>query len=69
VRVQTYIVRIYRRGRTGNGDILGVVETATGGWQRPFRSAEELMSILAAPHARRRQTAAEEKDMGHKSRG
>jgi hypothetical protein len=50
MRVENYIVRIYRRDR--NKVLVGVVEAAESGWQKPFRNVSELMDILAAPKLR-----------------
>lgn len=48
--VENYIVRIYRRGR--NKVLVGVVEAAESGWQKPFRNVTELVDIFAAPKQR-----------------
>lgn len=50
MNVESYIVRIYRRGR--NGNLIGIVETAVSGWQKPFQSASELADILLSPKSR-----------------
>jgi hypothetical protein len=50
MQVENYIVRIYRRGR--NKVLVGVVEAAASGWQKPFRNVSELMYILVAPKRR-----------------
>ena len=47
---ESYVVRIYRRGRA----VVGVVEAASTGWQKPFQSVQELAAILAKPGRRRR---------------
>jgi hypothetical protein len=57
MQVESYIVRIYRRGR--NGSLVGVVETATGGWQKPFCTIQELSTILATPKRRSRRVTQE----------
>ena len=58
MRVENYILRIYRRGR--NKVLVGVVEAAESGWQKPFRKITELMDILAAPERRTTGQAAQE---------
>jgi hypothetical protein len=50
MNVECYVVRIYRRGR--NGLLVGVVETAATGWQKPFRNVSELTDILTLPRHR-----------------
>jgi hypothetical protein len=52
VRTESYVVRIYRRGRRAGGLLVGVVEAVSGGWQKPFRSVQELASIFATPRVR-----------------
>jgi hypothetical protein len=58
MRVESYILRIYRRGR--NKVLVGVVEAAASGWQKPFRNISELMDILVAPKRRTTSHAAQE---------
>jgi len=50
--IRSYIVRIYCEGSLRNGDLLGTVETASGGRQWTFRDSEELWDILNR-HVRR----------------
>lgn len=50
--IEIYVVRIYRRGRRDSPVLVGLVETPGSGWQKPFRNAEELKAILAAPRSR-----------------
>jgi hypothetical protein len=47
VREDSYVVRIYRRGRGKRSAMVGVVEAARTGWQKPFRSLQEMVDILA----------------------
>jgi hypothetical protein len=49
MRAETYVVRIYRRGRPSRRTVVGVLEAARSGWQKPFQSLQELADILAAP--------------------
>jgi hypothetical protein len=49
VLAENYVVRIYRRGDLAGSSVVGVVEVMPTGWQKPFRSLEELMGILARP--------------------
>lgn len=49
-KVESYIVRIYRRSR--NGMPAGIVEAAASGWQKPFRNVAELTDILVSPKRR-----------------
>jgi hypothetical protein len=50
MNVENYIVRIYRRSRSGM--LVGIVENAESGWQKPFRSVEELTDIITSPKHR-----------------
>lgn len=61
MRVENYIVRIYRRGR--NKVLVGVVEAAESGWQKPFSNVSDLMNILAAPKRRSGQTEQESAEL------
>jgi hypothetical protein len=54
MRAESYVVRIYRRRSQSGQSVVGVVEAAWGGWQKPFQSLDELAEILARPHARSR---------------
>ena len=47
---ESYVVRIYRR----DSAVVGVVEAARTGWQKPFQSLQELAEILAEPEGRRK---------------
>ena len=49
MRAETYVVRIYRRRRSDRDAVIGVLEAARSGWQKPFQSLQELAAILAAP--------------------
>lgn len=42
----TYVVRIYRRGRADAGNVSGVVETVCKGRLQAFASFDELRAIL-----------------------
>jgi hypothetical protein len=50
VQEESYVVRIYRRGRA----VVGVVEAVRTGWQKPFQSVQQLADILAKPGGRRK---------------
>jgi hypothetical protein len=47
--IRSFVVRIYRHGRTG---IDGVVEDVRTGRTRPFHSIAELWDVLRAGHRR-----------------
>lgn len=49
---ESYVVRIYRRARGDASAVVGVVEAVRTGWQKPFRSFQELSEILARGGAR-----------------
>jgi hypothetical protein len=44
--VDSYIIRIYRRGNSEPEDILGVLERTSDGTREPFRSRDELWTLL-----------------------
>ena len=47
MREESYVVRIYRRPRGEGSAVVGVVEAVRTGWQKPFRTLQELTDILA----------------------
>jgi hypothetical protein len=49
VKEETYIVRVFRRGAVDGVELVGVVESPGTGWQRAFRSADEMKDIVSAP--------------------
>ena len=49
---ESYVLRIYRRGDPAGVSVVGVIEAMPTGWQKPFRSLQELMDILAEPDPR-----------------
>jgi hypothetical protein len=52
---ESYVIRIYRRGGANRRALVGIVESAHSGWQKPFQSLDELADILnRAPQPRRR---------------
>jgi hypothetical protein len=48
VRPESYVLRIYRHDPSNRRSIVGVIEAVETGWQKPFRSFDELADILAA---------------------
>jgi len=44
--VDSYIIRIYRRGNSEPEYILGVLERTSDGTRKPFRSRDELWTLL-----------------------
>jgi hypothetical protein len=44
--IESYIVRIYRRGGRESTDLAGIVEDSGTAEARPFRTREELIDIL-----------------------
>ena len=52
MRAESYVVRIYRRGRANRNAVIGIVEAVRSGRQKPFQNLEELTQILASPGAR-----------------
>lgn len=48
--LRSYIVRIYRRGAR---DLAGILEDPHAGTQRPFRTMDELWSLLREASSRR----------------
>jgi hypothetical protein len=47
VRPESYVLRIYRDDPSNRQSIVGVIEAVETGWQKPFRSLDELADILA----------------------
>jgi hypothetical protein len=47
--IESYVVRIYRRGREEPKELIGVVERAGDAAQHAFKTPDELLQILAAP--------------------
>ena len=56
--MESYVVRIYRRGKEKSKELVGVVERAGDDGQRAFKTPDELLEILcsrgAAPGRRAR---------------
>jgi len=46
---RTYILRLYRRPRSGEPQLAGLVEIVPGGRRRSFSSFDELKAILCPP--------------------
>lgn len=44
---QVYVVRIYRRREEPPGSLVGTVEEVATGTSTPFRTGEELLSLLS----------------------
>lgn len=44
--METYIVRIYRRGTSGDTDLVGTVEVVSTQQRISFRDEDELMVVL-----------------------
>jgi len=49
IEPETYVLRIYRRGRARPRDVVGLIEIPDGTRQASFASLGELAAILAAP--------------------
>jgi hypothetical protein len=47
---ETYVVRIYRRPAGRPQSLIGLVESAGGDGQAPFRTLSEMAAILSEPH-------------------
>jgi len=47
--MESYVVRIYRRGKEESKELLGVVERAGEDAQRAFKTPDELLEILSSP--------------------
>ena len=47
--MESYVIRIYRRGQATATDIIGTVEAASTGGKQSFHNAGELISLLTAP--------------------
>lgn len=49
---ESYVLRIYRREELAGVSVVGVIEAMPAGWQKPFRSLQDLIDILAKPDPR-----------------
>jgi hypothetical protein len=47
--MESYIVRIYRRGKEKSKELVGVVERAGDETQHAFKTPDELLEILCSP--------------------
>jgi hypothetical protein len=47
--MESYVVRIYRRGKQKSKELVGVVERAGDATQRAFKTLDELLEILGSP--------------------
>ena len=48
--METYIVRVYRRGEAGDESLVGTVEVVSTQQRISFRDEHELMSVLRTVH-------------------
>ena len=69
MREESYVVRIYRRARGDGSAVVGVVEAAGTGWQKPFRNLQQLTDILACGDERATPRSAGDRKAGGKSKG
>jgi hypothetical protein len=69
VREESYVVRIYRRARGDGSAVVGVVEAASTGWQKPFRNLQQLTDILACGDERPTPRSPGDRNAGGKSKG
>lgn len=69
VREESYVVRIYRRARGDGSAVVGVVEAASTGWQKSFRSVQELADILVRGDERSTLRGAGDRNSGAESKG
>lgn len=47
--MQSYIVRVYRKGKGLSRDLVGMVQEVGGREARPFKNRQALLDILNAP--------------------
>ena len=46
--METYVLRIFRRGQTGPDELVGILERPDAGRETSFRTFEELREVLVA---------------------
>jgi hypothetical protein len=57
--LDSYVIRIYRRGDDPAEDLVGIVEKAGGSAKKAFRNFEELRKILRKGRVRKNESVPE----------
>ena len=47
--MDSYVIRIYRRGEDKADDVVGIVESVETGGKQAFKNMDELVRILSVP--------------------
>jgi hypothetical protein len=47
--MESYVIRIYRRGEDNTEDVVGIIESVETGSKQAFKNMHELVRILSVP--------------------
>ena len=47
--MESYVIRIYRRGEDKTDDVVGILESVETGGKQAFKNMDELVRILSVP--------------------
>jgi hypothetical protein len=48
--MESYVIRIYRRGEDNPDDVVGIIESVETGGKQAFKNMNELVRILRVPN-------------------